>query len=98
MKSCISTFTRIRSCLMSGEVSLVNIRCFVVHEAIGCDQKSFKLTYRWDQLLSGIQAKGHLPRVSRQSLIWSANDMDDNEIALGAMYGSPGTCLTAEDG
>ena len=38
-----------------------------VHGAMGCGQKSFKLVWRCHQLLSGFLAKGHLPRVSRQS-------------------------------
>ena len=32
-------------------------------------QKTFKLVWRCQQLLSGFLAKGHLPRVSRRSLI-----------------------------
>ena len=38
-----------------------------VHGAMGCGQKSFKLVWLCQQLLSGFLAKGHLPRVSRQS-------------------------------
>ena len=40
---------------------------FVVLGAIGCGQKSFKLLWRCQQLLSGFLAKGHLPRLSLQS-------------------------------
>ena len=36
---------------------------------MGCGQKSFKLMWRCHQLLSGLLAKGHLPRVSRRSLM-----------------------------
>ena len=43
------------------------IVCPVVHGAMGCSQKSFKLVWRCHQLLSGFLAKGHYPRVSRQS-------------------------------
>ena len=39
----------------------------VVHGAMGCGQKNFQLVWRCHQLLSGFLAKGHLPRVSRQS-------------------------------
>ena len=38
-----------------------------VHGAMGCGQKSLKLVWWCHQLLSGFLAKGHLPRVSRQS-------------------------------
>ena len=46
-----------------------------------CSQKSFTLVSRCHQLLSGILAEGHLPRVSRQS----ANDKDDNEMITGSV-------------
>jgi hypothetical protein len=39
----------------------------VVHGAMGCDQKSFKLVWWCHQVLSGFLANGYLPRVSRQS-------------------------------
>ena len=39
----------------------------LVHGAMGCGQKNFQLVWRSHQLLSGFLAKGHLPRVSRQS-------------------------------
>ena len=45
----------------------------VVHGAMGCGQKSFKLVWRCHQLLSGFLAKGYLPRLSRQSRL-STND------------------------
>ena len=32
-------------------------------------KKSFKLVWRWHQLLSGFLANGHLSRVSRRSLM-----------------------------
>ena len=38
-----------------------------VHGAMGCGKKIFKLVWRCHQLLSWFLAKGHLPRVSRQS-------------------------------
>ena len=44
------------------------------------------------KLLSGLVANGHLPRFSRQS----ANGKGDNEIIPGAVYRSPGICLTVE--
>ena len=34
---------------------------------LGCGQKNFQLVRRCHQVLSGFLAKGHLPRVSRQS-------------------------------
>ena len=34
---------------------------------MGCNQKNFKLVWQCHQFLSGFLAKGHLPRVSRQS-------------------------------
>ena len=46
---------------------------FGVNGAISCGQKSFTLVWGWQKLLSGFLAKGHLPRVSRQSRL-SAND------------------------
>ena len=36
---------------------------------MGCGQKNFQLVWWCHQLLSGFLAKGHLLRVSRQSLI-----------------------------
>ena len=42
------------------------------------------------------QAKGHLPRVSRQSRL-SANDKGDNEMIPGAVHRAPGIYLTAEE-
>ena len=41
----------------------------VVHGATGCGQKCFKVVWRCHQLLSGFLVKGHLPRMSRQSLM-----------------------------
>ena len=38
-----------------------------VHGTIGCGQNSFTLVWQCHQLLPGFLAKGHLPRVSRQS-------------------------------
>ena len=42
---------------------------YVVHGAMSCSQKSFKLVWRCHQLLFGFLTKGHLHRVSRQSLL-----------------------------
>ena len=39
----------------------------VVHGAMGCGQKSFKLGWRCHQLLFGLLAKGHLSRALFQS-------------------------------
>ena len=64
----------------------------VVHGTMGCGQKSFQQCH---QILSGVVANGHLPRVSRQSLP-SANDWGDNEMVPGAMHRSPGIYLIAE--
>ena len=50
--------------------------------------------WRCHQLLSGFLAKGHLPRVSRQSRL-SANDKNDNEKTLGTVHRFRGICLTA---
>ena len=41
-----------------------------VHGAMGCGQKSLGLVWRCHQLLSGFLAKGHLPRMSRQSHVF----------------------------
>ena len=46
---------------------LISSQFPVVHWAMGCGQKNFKLVWRCHQLLSGFIAKDHLPRVSRQS-------------------------------
>ena len=46
--------------------------------------------------MSGLLANGHLPRVSRQSLL-SANDKVDNEMILGAVHRSPVIRLTFEE-
>ena len=55
----------------------------IVHGDMGCGKNSFKLVCRCHQLLSGILANGHLPRVARQSSL-SANDKGDNAILMGA--------------
>ena len=39
----------------------------VVHGAMGCREKNLQYVWRCHQLLSGFLAKGHSPRVSRQS-------------------------------
>ena len=54
-----------------------------------------KVMLRCHQLLSGILAKGHLPRVLCQSRL-SANDKGDNEITPGAVQRS-GVYFTAEE-
>ena len=50
------------------------VQSTAVHGAMGCGQKSFKLVWWCHQLLSGLLADGHLPRVSRQSCL-SAKDI-----------------------
>ena len=67
-----------------------------VHGAMDCGQKSFKLVWRCHQLLPGFLTKGHLPRVLRQSRR-SVMIKGDNEMILGAVYRSPGICLTADE-
>ena len=61
----------------------------VVHEAVGCVQKCFKLVWWCHQILSGFLAKGHLPRVSFP-LCLSANYRDDNDMIPGAVRKKPG--------
>jgi hypothetical protein len=51
-------------------------------ESWAADKQNFKLVGRCHHLLSGSQAKGHLPQVSRQSLL-SANDKSDNGMMQG---------------
>ena len=50
-----------------GKVFRVFLSRLVVHGAMGYGQKNFQLVWQCHQLLSGFLAKGHLPRVSRQS-------------------------------
>ena len=69
---------------------------FFVHGAMGYSQESLMLAQRCHQLLSGFLAKGHLPRLSRQSRL-SANDNCDNQMIPGDVHRSPGICLTAEE-
>ena len=68
---------------------------YVVHGAMGCGQKRFKLVCRCHQLLFGFLANVHLPRVSRQSRL-SANDKGNNETIPEAVHRS-GIHLTAEE-
>ena len=58
---------------------------------VGCDQKNFQLVWRCHQLLSGFLA----PSVASVTSV--ANDKDDNEMILGAVYRSLGICLIAEE-
>ena len=51
---------------------------------MGYAKKSFKLVWRYQQLLYGFLAKGHLP----QSRLL-ANDKGDNEIRTEAVHRSP---------
>ena len=60
---------------------------------MGCDQKIFKLVWWCHNLLSAFLAKGHLPRVSSQSV----NDKGDNEKIPGVVHRYPGSFLTAEE-
>ena len=57
-------------------------------------KKSFRP--RCHQLLSGFLAKGHLPRVLRQSRL-SAKDKGDNELIPGTLHRSSGIYLMAEE-
>ena len=50
-------------------------------------QKSFTPVWRFNQLLSGFLAKGHLPRLSCQSRL-SANDKSDNDMIQEAVQRS----------
>ena len=68
----------------------------VDHGAIRCCQRSFKLTWRCHQLLSGFLVNGHLLRVPCQSGLL-ANDKDVNEMIPGAVYTSPGIYIAAEE-
>ena len=68
----------------------------VVHAAMGCRQKSFKLVWWCHQLLSWFLVNDHLPRVSLQSRL-SANDKGDNEIIPRTVLRSPGIYLKAEE-
>ena len=54
-----------------------------------------ELWLRRHQLLSGFLAKGHLPQVSRQSFLLTYDKSD--EMIPGAIHGSPGIYLTAEE-
>ena len=65
----------------------------VVLEAMFCGQKSLLLVWRCHQLLSGLIANNHFPRVSRQSRL-SANDRGDDMIP-GTVHRSPDIYLTA---
>ena len=56
---------RVYTCWSLSLVSLSIPYCPWSHG--GCGQKSFKPVWRCHQLLSGFLAKGHLPRMSRQS-------------------------------
>ena len=50
-------------------------------------KKSFKLVWRFHQLLSELLAKGHLLRVPSLSCL-SANDKGDNKMIPGAVHRS----------
>ena len=62
----------------------------VIHGAIGCSPKDFKLVWWCHQPLSRFLANYHLPQVS-------ANDKGDNEMIPGTVHRSPGICLRAEE-
>ena len=68
-----------------GCMNNADLRRLVVHGAMGCSQKGFKLVSRWHQLLSGFVASDNLPRLSRQSRL-SANDKGDNEMIPGTVH------------
>ena len=61
-----------------------------------CGEKSFKLVWRCHHILSRFLANGHLPRVSRQSLL-SSNVKGDNKIKSGAVHRSSGIYFWAEE-
>jgi hypothetical protein len=74
------------------EVSkMVKVPSSVLHGAIKCGQKSFKVVWRCHQLLSGFLVNGHLPQVLHQS----ANNKGD-EMILQTVHRS-GIFLTAEE-
>ena len=58
-------------------------------ELLAAAKKKIQLLWGCDQLLSGFLAKGHLPRVSRQSIMIRA--------IPGAVHRSPDIRLTAEE-
>ena len=70
---------------------LPNEETKAVHGAMDCGQKKFQLVLRCHQLLSGFLA----PSVASVTAV--ANDKGDNEMIRGAVYRSPGICLTAEE-
>ena len=61
-----------------------------------CGQKNFKLVWWCHKLLSWFLAKGHLPRLSRQSRLL-ANGEGDNEMIPGVLYRSSGIYSMAEE-
>jgi hypothetical protein len=65
----------------------------VVHEIISRVQKRFMLVWQYQQLLRGILANGHWPRVS----YLSASDKGDNEMTTGAVHRSLEIYFTAEE-
>ena len=58
------------------------IMCRNQNLLLSMEPKSFKLVWRYCQILSGFLVNGHLPRVSRLSR-FSANDKDDKIWYLG---------------
>ena len=59
----------------------------VVHGAMSCGQKNFKLVWQCHLLLSRFLAKDHLPGVASVTSV--VNDKGDNEMIMGAVYRSP---------
>ena len=67
----------------------------VIHGAMGCGEKGFKLVWKFHQLMFGFLVNGQLLRVSRQS-IFPANYKDDNEKIPRAVQRS-GIFITTEE-
>ena len=79
----LTTFRRLTDVTNGHFYLLVSMEHSWCPWSMGCSQKTFKMVW--------FLAKGHLPRVSRRSLMIS-----DNEMILGAVHRSPGICLNAE--
>ena len=54
-------------CVSPSKFLQLQLTTLLFYGTKGCEQESFKLVWRCHQLLSGFLAKGHLPRVLRQS-------------------------------
>ena len=67
--------------------------CLLSMEPWTAAKKSFKLVWRYHQLLSGFLVKDHLPL----SVTFVSNDKGDNEMIPGAVHRFPDIFLTAEE-